>query len=67
MKKEVGEEEVKGMGVGCSPEGELSWVLCLEAFNSFLQAEILGEVSGEVFSRIFISSPGVPVQGHGLH
>ena len=31
-----------------------------------LQAGNIGEVSGEDFSRIFISSPGVPFQGHGL-
>ena len=43
------------------------WVLCLEAFLSFLQAGILGEVPGEAFSRIFVSSPGVPFQDHGLH
>ena len=38
-------------------------LLCLEAFISLLQAGILGEG----FSRIFINSPGVSFQGHGLH
>ena len=58
----------KGNGTGCFPEGvNRGWVLCLEAFFSLLQAGILGEVSGEGFSRIFISSPGVSFQGHGLH
>ena len=37
------------------------------AFTSLLQAGILGEVSGEGFSGIFISSPGLPFQGPGLH
>ena len=67
----VGEEEREGEGkemVCCIPEGQLKcWALCLEAFLSFLQARILGEVSGESFSRIFISSPAVPFQVHGLH
>ena len=36
---------------------------CLEAFISVLKAGILGEG----FSRISISSPGVPFQGRGLH
>ena len=69
MKEEVGEEEGKGSGVGCSPEGESSTgvVLCLQAFSSLLQAGILGEVSGEGFSSIFISSQGLPFQGPGLH
>ena len=49
-----------------SPEGELAgWVLCPEAFISFLG--ISGEVSGEGFSRISIGSPGVSFQGCGLH
>ena len=60
MGKEVGEEG-KGKGTGCSPEGEHAcWVFCLESFLSFLQAEVLEEVSGKAFSRIIISSPGVP-------
>ena len=41
-----------------SPEGELAgWVLCPEAFISFLG------ISGEGFSRISIGSPGVSFQG----
>ena len=49
--EEVGEEEGKGNGIGCSPEGEHTpWVLCLEACISLLQAGISGEVSGG-FSR----------------
>ena len=69
MKRERGWiEERKGNVPGCSPEGEgAPWVLCLEAFISFLQAGILGDVSRAVFSRIFISSLGVSFQGHGLH
>ena len=39
---------------------------CLEAFLSSLQVGILGEVSGEDLSRIFISFPGVIFQGCGL-
>ena len=61
MGKEVGDEE--GNGVDCSPDGECagtSCVLCLEVFIPFLQAGILGEVSGEGFSRKFTSSPGAP-------
>ena len=65
MGKEVG--EWKGNGAGFSPEGEhTGWVLCLE-FLCLLQAGNLGEVSGEGFSKIFISSPGVSFQRHGLH
>ena len=61
-------EEGKGNGEGCSQEGEfMCWVLCFEAFISFLQMRILGEVSRERFSRIFISSQGLPFQGHDLH
>ena len=59
MKKEVGEEEGKGNGVGCSLEGEH---LCTGSFVLifyFSLAGILGEVSGEGFSRISISSPSV--------
>ena len=66
--KEVWGEEGQGSGAGRSPKGEcMPWVLCLEAFIPFLQVGILGEVSGVGFSRICISSPGVPSQGHGLH
>ena len=61
---ELREEEEKGKGVGCSPAG---WGLCPEAFISFSKVGILGEVSGEGFSRIVISSPGVLFQGCGLH
>ena len=32
-----------------------------------LQVGILGEVSGEGFSRIFISSPNMLLQGRGLY
>ena len=53
----MGEEEGTGKGVSC--------VLCLEAFISFLPAGILEEVTGEGFSRIFISVPGVPFQAPG--
>ena len=57
--KEVGAEEGKGNGRDCPPEGEHgqaeSFVLRL---LSLLQAGILGEVSGEVCRRIFITSPG---------
>ena len=68
-KKERNGEKKKGKGTGsCSPEGEhICWDLYLEAFISFLKAGILGEASGKGFSRIFISSPGVPYQDHGLH
>ena len=71
MGKEVGEEEGKGNGKGCSPEGQhvcasAFWVLWLEFF-SLLQAGMLGEVSGEGFSRIFIRSPDAHFQGPGLH
>ena len=63
----VGKEEGNGNGLGCSPERKLTgWVLCPEAFFSLLQAEILGEVSGEGFRRIFISFLGVFLQDHGL-
>ena len=66
VREEEGEEG-KGIGVGCSSEGEcLCWVLCLEDFVPLLQAEILGEISEEAFSRL-ISSPGVLFQGHGLY
>lgn len=54
--------ERKGNGLGFSPEQEHT----LEAFTSLLQAVILREVSGECFSRIFISSQGVPFGGHSL-
>ena len=48
------------------------WVLCLGGFLSLLLGRILEEVSGEGFSRIFISRifisfPGVPFQGHGFY
>ena len=60
-------EERKGNGTGSSPEGEpVHWVLCLEAFISLLQVEVLGEVSGEGFSRMFINFPGVLFQGRSL-
>lgn len=49
VKKEVGEGGGNGLG----------WVLSLKAFIFLLQTGILGEVSGEGFSRTFISSPGV--------
>ena len=66
--KEVGSSE-KGKGVMWAvPKGrtlKLGPLSC--AFISFLQAGIVGEVSGESFSRIFISSPGVSFQGHDLH
>ena len=55
VKKEVGEE---GNGLGGSPEGEVCWVLCLQAFISLAGGNLRG-VSGEGFSRIFISFPGV--------
>ena len=64
----MGDKEGEGKGMGCSPEGEPCWVLCLEAFILLLQAGILGEASGdECFSRTFISSPGAPFWGRGLH
>ena len=68
VRKEV-EEERKGNGAGCRliPRVHECRVLCFEAFSYFLQVGILGEVSRQVFSRIFINSPDVPFQGHGLH
>ena len=62
--EEVGGEAGKGNGIGLLPRGG---ALCLEAFFSLLQVGLLGEVSGEGFSRICISFPGVLFQGHGLH
>ena len=59
MGEEVGEEEGKGMALDIP----LSF---LRVFIFRLQAGILGEVPAEGFSRIFISSPGVSFQGHGL-
>ena len=48
---------------GHAPQRESAgWVLCLEGFLSHLKAEILGEVSGECYSRISPSSTGVPFQ-----
>ena len=65
--KGVGEEG-KGNETVYSPEGQcVHWILCLEVFISLFKAGILGEISGAGFSRISISSPGVPFQGHGLH
>ena len=56
-----GEEEGEGKGtVVASQRGPLG-------FLSPLQVGILGEVSREGFSRIFISFPGVLFQGCGLH
>ena len=45
------------------PRGRACRVLCFEAFTSLLQVGI----SGEGFSRKFISFPGTPFQGQGLH
>ena len=59
MRVEEGEEMTQ-----LSPEA--GRVLCLEALICLLQAGILGEFSGESFSRIFTSFPGVPSQGPGL-
>ena len=68
MGEDLREEERKENGAGHSPEGECTlWVLPLEVFLSLLHMGVLGEVSGESFSRLFISFPGVPFQGHGLH
>ena len=52
-------------GEGCSPEGAYSGSFAIKLF-SLLQVGTLEEVSGEGFSRVFISSPGGPFQGHGL-
>ena len=61
MRGKVREEEGTGNGAGCSPDGDHAChILCLKAFISLLQAGILREAAGEGFSRIFISSPGVP-------
>ena len=43
------------MGWAVPQREDSCWVLCLEAVTSYLQVGILGEVSGESFSRIFIS------------
>ena len=70
MKKEVGEDggkNGKGMAPAAPQRDSTCWVLCLEGSLSLLQVGILGEVSGKGCSRIFISSPGVLSQGHGLH
>ena len=79
MKREVGEE---GQGLAqagsfilrlFSLSLSLSLYLYLYLYQSLslylspLQAGILGEISGEGFSRMLISSPGVSFQGHGLH
>ena len=64
MKKEVGEE---GIGLVLPRKRDMCWVLCLEAFISFLRVGISVEVAGEGFSRTFISFPYVPFLGHGLH
>ena len=66
MGKEAGKEEGKGNGVGCSPEKHTPWVLRLEACLSLVKAGVLGQVSGEGFSRVYTISPGVAFQGHGL-
>ena len=50
------------MAASCSLEGELRLA---ESFP--LQAGILGEVSGEGCSKVFISSPGVPFKGLSNH
>ena len=64
VKKDAWGEKEKEGGTGCSLGGDLThWVLCLEAFISFSQAGVLGEISGEDFNRIFISCPGVPYLG----
>ena len=54
VRKEVGEEE--GHGEDCSPESASPGSFVLRPFS------LLGQVSGEGFSRIFVSSPGVPFQ-----
>ena len=57
-------EEGKGNGAHAAPLGESTpWDFCLEAFIRFLQAGIIGEASGEDFSRILISSPGAALSG----
>lgn len=68
----VGEEkrgkEAEGNGVGCYPEGHAcagSFVLRLLSL-AYLQAGILGEVSGDSFSRIFISFLNVLLGRGGL-
>ena len=54
MRVEEGEEMTQ-----LSPEA--GRVLCLEAFICLLQVGLLGEVSGEGFSRMLIGSAGVPI------
>lgn len=58
-----GREKVQG----CFPEGDLVLVLCVEGFYFSLAGRHLRGGPGEGFSRIFISFPGVPFQGSGLH
>ena len=73
VKKEVGHggEEREGSGPQLLSRGRVQELGVPEmgplpqAFISFLQLAILGEVSEEGFSRIFISSLGVSFQGHG--
>ena len=64
--EEEREEEGKGNGKGCSQRKSAGWLFCLYIFVSLLQAGILGEDSGEGFSRILIHFSGVLFQGHGL-
>ena len=48
-------------------QGEHTGFLCLERFYLFPKQGIIGEVSGEDLNTIFISFPGKPFQGRGLH
>ena len=60
----VGEKEGKGKGAGVLQGGRVppgSFLLRV------LKARSLGEVLGEDLNRIFMSFPGVPLQGPGLH
>ena len=65
--KELGEEERKGNGAG-SQRDRTGVGPSSEGFYLFLAGgNVRGGFSGKGFSRLFISSPGVPFQGHGLH
>ena len=56
----MGEGEKEGKCVGMLPRGRTgTGFFVSRVFISLMQAEILGEVSGDSFSRISISFPSV--------
>ena len=68
MKRGVGEGKEGKKMVTAAPQSESTYAGSYGSRLLFLlQMGILGEVSGEGFSRMFTSSPGVSVYGQDLH